>query len=184
MAAAPARLHHAESDLTHLPAWYNERLTRVLWTNRSALAALNFTIGQPHTPGIDGVAGGAGQRGRRDAEAIVRLRTAAAACRRRRRPPSAGRVAFGRDGVALLGGPAEASHYLGSTSPANGQRGRPGSPGTRLCGGGQRRAGRTDLPRAGRRVGGGAGLPGAAAPATGGDAGTRPGDWSAACAGR
>jgi thioredoxin-like negative regulator of GroEL len=76
---AALRLHHPESDLTGLPGWYNERLTRAIWANRSERAAVNFTVGQPHTPGIDLVAGELLVNAGRDAEALARLRSAAAA---------------------------------------------------------------------------------------------------------
>jgi thioredoxin-like negative regulator of GroEL len=72
------RLHHQEADLTRLPGWFNEALTRAMWSNRSALAALNFTLGQPKTPGLDLVAGELLVYSGREAEALPRLRSAAA----------------------------------------------------------------------------------------------------------
>jgi thioredoxin-like negative regulator of GroEL len=75
---AALRLHHPEADLTRFPAWFNEALTRAMWSNRSELAALNFTLGHPQTPGLDLVAGELLVRAGREAEALPRLRSAAA----------------------------------------------------------------------------------------------------------
>lgn len=106
---AALRLHRPDSDLTRLPAWYNERLTQAMWTNRSALAALNFTIGQPRTPGVDCVAGELLLHAGRDAEALVRLRAAAADAD----DATSSRAAWLLAETALRGGrPAEARQTL------------------------------------------------------------------------
>jgi thioredoxin-like negative regulator of GroEL len=105
---AALRLHRPESDLTRLPGWYNERLTQAIWSNRSALAALNFTVGQPRTPGIDFVAGELLVNAGRDAEALVRLRSAAAAA-----DPTSSRAAWMLAEAAIRQGrPAEARQAL------------------------------------------------------------------------
>src|SRR5262249_9228669 len=74
--AAALLLHHSTADLSRLPGWFAEGITRAQWANRSSSAALASVLQQPRTPALDLVAGELLAAVGRRADALERLRSA------------------------------------------------------------------------------------------------------------